>query len=124
MIQKLQHLVVLIDNAVRAQFFEQPFPHGCLIRPGLFFQHRILHPVIKNARRYGRALRMQPLLHLKRRVQVNNELQLQSIIERNRIKYRHPRFIIYDLDIHRILCLGGINAVNPSLKMHPAVLAK
>ena len=80
--------------------------------------------IIKNSGRNNLALPFLLFLHLQRCIQINDELQLQTIVKGDRIKFSHTGLIVHDLHIDRFICSGSIHPVDPPLKPDPALLGK
>ena len=97
----LQRCFLIIDKTVQPQFLQDPFLHILItVRP---VDHRILDPVIEDARRHDLLIREPLLLRLKGRVHIHRELHLQAVIQCGNIKALHPGLIVRYFHIHTVI---------------------
>ena len=78
--------------------------------------------VIIDSCRLHHLIGMLLLGQFKRRIQVDCQLQLSSVIELQQIHADIPRFVIYDLHIELLRGLAQIQAVDASPQSNPLLL--
>ena len=73
--------------------------------------------IIEKPRWNHRFIRVFPPDLLHRRIHVDNQLQLQSIINIRQVKFRFSRLVINDLKVQPVAILAEIDSVNPPAQM-------
>ena len=116
-IQMCQCLPIAVYQPVHPQCLQNIGIRLLLRLHRLALHHRILDMIIEKPRWNHRFIRVFPPDLLHRRIHVDDQLQLQSIINIRQVKFRFSRLVINDLKIQPVAILAEIDSVNPPAQM-------
>ena len=108
----LQYRIILEDQAIDAQLLSDglnPFL-GIVHRKAL--RHRICNFIIETGRRYDRFIRMLFFLRRHSGIQIDSQLQIQTIIQTRNIKAVVSGLVVKDLYIACISIICNIQTVD------------
>ena len=115
----LRHMISAVRKALELQLVQQLLLQLLFRERSCALYKWFLDLIIIYAGRNHFFVRVQALLQLHDRIQIDHQLQLQSIIDRTKLQRPATGFIINDLHIDAVIVLIKIHTVDHAAQIHP-----